>query len=411
MMGLILLISVMTARGADWPQFQGPNRNGISSETGLMKQWPDTGPEVLWTVEVGKGFGGVAIDKGKVYLLDRIVDKADVLRCFGLNTGTELWTYSFKAPGIFDARYAGSRSHPTVDDRHVYIMGVRGDLYCISKDTHQPVWNHNIVTDFGRKIPRWAMSQSPVRYKDLVIVAPIGPKAGMVAYKCDTGVLVWQSNPFEGDITYGSPMAASIDGTDQILIPTQTHIYGVDANTGAILWSTDDWQCRITVASPAYLGQGRFHLSGGYDGAGTRLYQVEKTADSFTCTTIFHTKECNGIIHQPVLYQGYIYGNGNDKGFRTGLICLDFQGNILWNTGKSKSFDWGGMLLADDRLYVIDGITGDLCMVKPDPSGYQEKGRFNLLSGKCIWGTLALSDGKLIARDQTYMKCVDVRGR
>jgi outer membrane protein assembly factor BamB len=396
------------AWAADWPQFQGPDRNGVSPETGLMKTWPAEGPRVVWTVELNPGFGGPCVQGGMVYLLDREMGKRDVLRCFDLKAGGEQWRFSYAAPGKIS--YPGSRSHPLVDEEHVYIVGPFGDFHCISKKTHKPQWKKNILKDFGGKKPNWAVSQAPVLHEDMVIVAPVGKKAGMVAFDKRSGKVRWRSRPFEGGMTYASPMIAQIGGVHHVMIVTTEQILGVDADTGKILWTHEDWKCKIPIASPAPLGDGRVLVTGGY-GAGSILFRVKKAAQGrFSAATLFKTKECNCQIHQPLLHDGHLYLNGNDKSKRHGLMCMDLEGRLKWNTGRSPGFDWGGLLLADGMIYTVDGTTGDLCMVRPDPSGYREAGRFPLLSGDQIWATIALADGRLLARDQRQMKCVDVRG-
>lgn len=407
---LVLLFCCSVVRpvpAADWPGFRGPNGDCTSDEKELMKTWPAEGPEVLWTGQVGVGFGGVAVEDGKVYMLDRDKGKRDILRCLDLNTGRELWRFGYDAVG--NISYPGSRSHPTVDSYYVYTMSVFGQLHCVSKETHKPVWARNILKEFGMKRPTWAISQAPVIYKDKVIAAPITDEVGLVAFDKLTGRTVWKSPPLAGRITYASAIVTNIHGVDQVLALTTSCIAGIDAETGAILWTNGDWECRIPVASPAYIGHGHVFVTGGYR-AGVIMLEIRREGNRFTATTKFKTNESNGQIHQPIVYKDHIYVNGNDKSKRDGLVCMDFDGNIKWKTGRSPGFDWGGMLLADDMLYVVDGNKGDLCMVRPDPSAYREVARFNLLKGKQIWGTIALSDGKLLLRDQSQLRCVDVRG-
>lgn len=136
-----------SALASDWPQYLGPNRDSTSPEKGILRSWPEGGPEVLWTVAVGRGFGGPVIKDGKVYLLDRVPEKADHLRCLDLATGKELWKFVSEAPGA--VMFPGSRSVPTVDGERVYSCGHNGDLYCIDINTHEPIWKKNIWTDFG----------------------------------------------------------------------------------------------------------------------------------------------------------------------------------------------------------------------------------------------------------------------
>ena len=165
-----------TSWAADWPQYLGPDRNSTSPEKGLLRAWPETGPEVLWTTPVNRGYGGPVIKDGKVYLLDRNADVGDNLRCLDLANGKEVWNFAYDAPG--QVMYPGSRSVPAVEDKYVYSCGHNGDLYCIDINTHKPVWNKNIWTDFGGqpptyeergfgpgglgKFPIWAISQNPL---------------------------------------------------------------------------------------------------------------------------------------------------------------------------------------------------------------------------------------------------------
>jgi outer membrane protein assembly factor BamB len=404
---LCLALPAAAALGADWPQFQGPERNGISPETGLMKTWPEGGPPVLWTVELGPGFGGPCVHDGKVYILDRVEGEQDVLRCIDLESGREDWRFAYEAKGKIS--YPGSRSHPSVDEKHVFILGPFGDFHCVSRKTGKPVWRKNILEDFDGKKPNWAVSQAPLLYKDKVIVAPIGKKAGMVALKKGTGAVAWKSPSFEGGMTYASPMIAEIGGRNHVMMITTEWVLGVDADTGRLLWNTGDWKCKIPIASPAPLGNGLVLVTGGY-GAGAAMLKVEKKGNGrFEASTLFKTRSINGQIHQPLFHEGHLYMNGNDKSKRHGLLCADLEGNVKWQTGRDPGFDWGGLLLADGMIYTVDGNRGDLCMVAPDPSGYREAGRFNLLSGEQIWGTIALADGRILVRDQKQMKCVDVR--
>ena len=203
---------------ADWPQYLGPDRNGVSPATGLAKSWPKGGPKVLWTKAMGEGFAGSAIRDGKVFLLDRIKSTEDVLRCYDLATGKELWNFANKDPGKFD--FDGSRNPPTVDDKNVYCVGGMGTVYCISRSTHKAVWKKDFKKDFGAKCPMWGFAQSPLLYKDLVIVAPQCKKAGAVAYNAETGEVAWKTPQLCGDPGYSSPILTIIDGVDQVVLMT-----------------------------------------------------------------------------------------------------------------------------------------------------------------------------------------------
>src|SRR4030042_2156031 len=144
---IVLLVCMANVYSQDWLQYLGPTRNGVSTQKGILRSWPEQGPEVLWTVNVGKGYGGPVVKDGKVYLLDRNDEVGDIMRCFDLFNGKELWQFGYDAPG--SVMFPGSRSVPAVDGNYVYSCGHNGDLYCIDINKHKPVWNKNIWTDFG----------------------------------------------------------------------------------------------------------------------------------------------------------------------------------------------------------------------------------------------------------------------
>ena len=229
---LLMLGCITNSYAQDWPQFLGPNRNSTSPQKNLLRSWPEQGPEVLWRVGVGIGYGGPVIKDGKVYLLDRDDKVGDIMRCFDLSNGKEFWSYSYSAPG--SVQFPGSRSVPAVDGDYVYSCGAYGDLYCIDINTHKPVWNVNVWTDFGGqpgngseggsgsgtgRFPTWAISQCPLIYGDLLIIASQAPEAGVVAYDKLTGDVRWKT-PSLGEVGYVSPAIVKIDGTDHVVMVT-----------------------------------------------------------------------------------------------------------------------------------------------------------------------------------------------
>jgi len=260
---IIVGCSTVEPKAQDWHQFLGPDRNATSSHTGLLRSWGETGPEVLWAVEVGIGYGGPVVKNGKVYMLDRDDEVGDFMRCFDLQTGVELWKFSYNSPG--ELPFPGSRSIPIVTDTHVYACGPNGDLYCIDIRTHQLVWKKNIWTDFGgTSLPTWGITQSPFIYDDLLIVTSQSPQAGVVAYNKATGDVVWQTpnltEPRMRD-NYSSPKIANIHGEEHLVIvssslnlvqnrgaePMVGKVTGINPRTGKILWQIEGWDCHITV--------------------------------------------------------------------------------------------------------------------------------------------------------------------
>ena len=418
----------------EWPQYLGPDRNGISPETDLETNWTETGPKVLWQQSLGTGFAGAAISEGKVYLLDRVDMKYDVLRCFDLQSGEELWHYSHKDSGTFD--FNGSRATPTIDGDYAYCVGPMGKVYCINLKTQKPQWIRNFRTGFDAEMPYWAFSQSPLLYKDLVIVAPQCEQVGVVAYVKNTGEIAWKTPRLSNTSGYVSPTLTTIDGVDQIIQVTpyevpepETYeetdqeseesekeiavpfegggVYGIDPNTGEILWNYKNFPCSIPIPPVTAIGDGRLFISGGYQASPTMI-QVKQKDGVFEVQELFKKEGIKIQIHPALLYKNHLYMNANDNSSHEGLVCMSLDGEVLWKTRRKPNFEKGGLILADDKIFIVEGKRGDLYVVEPDPSEYREMAKFNLLERPQIWAPLALSDGKLLIRDKKQLKCIDL---
>ncbi len=403
----LALLVLAGAAAADWPQFQGSNRDGTSPEKGLLRAWPEGGPKVLWTVPLGQGFGAAAIRDGKVYVLDRIDDAKDVLRCLDLGTGKEEWTFAYDSSG--SVSHNGSRSVPTVTDKYIFTVGVFGQVHCIDKATHKAVWTKHLLEDYGGKLPNWAITQSACLYGDAVILAPQSDTVGLVALEQATGKEKWRSGPI-GAAAYASPLIVTLDGVDQAVLTTVEGASGVDAKTGEVLW-TYPHKCEIPVPGPVAIGDGRFFITGGYD-IDSDIIKVARSGGKFQAERLHRFEKIGAHVHQPILYKGYLYALCNTNSKADGLVCFSLDGQIKWQTKRAPYLCKGGYILTGDNLfYSMDGATGDLRIIEPSPDGYKEiaiaKG---ILSGKEIWAPLALSDGKLVVRDQRQMKCLDVKG-
>jgi len=418
---VILLVSIANVYAQDWPQYLGPNRNSTSDQKGILRSWPKNGPEVLWTVDVGPGFGGPVIKDGKVYLLDRNDEIGDIMRCFDFSNGKELWRFSYDAPG--SVMFPGSRSVPTVDGNHVYSCGHNGDLYCIDINTHRPVWNKNVWTDYGGgRIPTWAITQCPLVYGDLLIVASQAPQAGVVAYQKLNGNVKWKT-PSLGPVGYVSPAIVKVGGEDHVVMVTASErgggngkIVGIKPLTGEILWEYADWQCHIPVPSAVDAGECRVLVAGGYE-LGTVMIKVEKKADgSYSVKELYKHNDFGEHTKPPILHNGYFYGQFSTNSRRDGLVCMNMDGKIMWKTTRSPLFDKGSMILADGLILATDGAN-TMYLIEPDPSGFKPLASAKLLVvaeglntkyGTQNWAPLALTDGKLLIRDQSRLMCVKV---
>ncbi len=416
LISLMVFIYVACAVAADWPGYLGPKRDSTSSEKGLLRTWPKEGLKVLWTAPVGIGFGGPAVSGGKVYLLDRDDKVGDKLRCFDLSNGTELWSFAYNAPGRFD--HPGSRTTPTVDGNNVYTCGPLGDLYCISTTTHKPIWNKNIWKDFGGKeLPRWAISQNPLIYRNLLIVASQTSQAGVVAYDKLTGELKWNSAALPGNAGYVSPSIVKVGGEDHLVMimasegmgrnASSGSVNGIDPLSGKVLWTYRNWQCVIPVPHAVDAGEGRVLITGGYR-AGAAMIKVQKKEDgSYGVTELFKNANFGAHTQPPVLYKDHFYAHYTINERSDGLVCMSMDGKVNWKTGEEPAFDKGGSILADGLLLSVDG-NKMLYLIEPDPSGFKPLASAELLEQGENWAPIALVDGKLLIRDQRHLKCLAV---
>jgi len=426
MVAMVMMVSC--GLRADWPQYLGPNSNATSPETGLARSWPANGPKVLWTFPLGAGYGAAAISQAKVYVLDRIGNEKDILRCIDLLSGKEQWSYTYAAPGRVS--HPGSRSVPAIDGDYIYTCGSFGDIHCFNKRTHKVIWKKNVWKDFGGgRVPMWAISQNPLIYADSLILASQTEKAGVVAYDKATGKVEWASPALPEKLGYVTPKLVKIDGEDQLVMITACSrsaapngggpsganddytpgtVLGMDPKTGKTLWTYQGWHNRIPINNVVDIGDGRLFVSGGYK-SGSAMIKIEKENSTFAVTELYKTNDFGTHVHPAVLYKGHLYGHCTTNTRRDGMVCMDLDGNVKWKTGRSPVFDKGGFILVDGLILSIDGQVGILNLIEPTPKGFKRLASAKLLDTKECWGPLALSDGKLVIRDQEQMKCVVVR--
>ena len=368
-----------------------------------------------------KGFGFIEQEDGKdVFVLDRIVGKTDILRCIDLESGKEKWTFSYDAPGKHP--HPGSRSVPTVDAEHVWIVGPFGHFHCVSRKTHQAVWRKNLLEQFEAEKPGWGVAQSPLLYRDTVIAAPQGKKGGVVAFDKRTGSLRWASRKLSGQPCHVSPVLASIGGVGQVIMispydredkTVKNEVVAFDASNGEALWTYDGLTSFACIAPATVIDDRRIFLSdssysGSYDPVSIML-EVTRKGDGFVVRELWKTEEVGGKMHPAVLHDGHLYINSCGKPMV--MMCLSLDGKLLWEKDSAPGFHLGAMALADGLILNQNGKNGDLHLIDPSPDGYRELAKVELFSlkGDEPWGPLAISDGKLLVRNSNQMICLDLQ--
>ncbi len=416
---IFILFWGCTSPTNNWNQYLGPERNATISGTEILGSWSDKGPKELWSFPLGEGYGGAAIYGDEVFILDRKKGESDIMRCLDLSTGEEIWNYSYEAKG--EISFPGSRTVPTVDKKFIWSVGPHGDFYCFDKETRKPIWNHNLMEDFDRELTTWGVSQSPLILNDLVIVAPHGQKAGVAAFEKTTGELVWKTRPLSGHPSHVSPTLASFGGLDQVIMispfdrqdSTLTHeVVAFDAQSGKEIWQYLGLKSFLTVTPALVIDDQRLMLTDcsydkGYDPVSIML-DITKTGEDFKVKELFLTEEAGCKMHPAVQYENYLYLNHN--GNPNQMMCLNMEGEVVWEKGSAPGFEMGAMILINGLIINQNGKNGDIHLIEPSPEGYKELGKASFFSSSKsqAWAPLAFSQGKLIIRDMEKMVCVDL---
>lgn len=384
----------------DWPQWRGANRDAVSSETGLLEEWPEGGPRVVWRTKVGAGYSSVSISDGKLYTLwDE--KESQYLFCLDASTGKEAWR---RAVGTaFRNHYGdGPRSTPLIDDGVVFAVGTQGRLVAVNKDTGDLLWQHELVAEYGAKLPSYGYASSPLVVDGRLLIEAGGKDATFMAFDKKNGEVAWRS---ENDSpAYSSPIHASIAGTDQVVFWSAHGLHSVSPDDGKVLWRYA-WEtfCPVTgdplnTGTPIYIAPDRIYIS---SGSGAVLLRVARKDGGFKVETVWESEEMRSDVNTSVLLGNYIYGF--DRGT---LKCLDARtGEVRW---RARGFQRGSLIAADGKLIVF-GEGGNLALVDADPEGFVQKATAQILQGK-NWTSPSLAAGKLYLRNHDELVCLDMKG-
>jgi outer membrane protein assembly factor BamB len=398
---LALAVVAAVAVGADWPQFLGPARNGTSPETGLLSTWPSKGPPVVWERDVGEGYSAPVVAAGRLILFHRVGDE-EVVECLEAATGKLVWRHA-DATRYEDplGKGDGPRSTPAVADGRVWTLGPGGRLLCLRLDDGKKLWERALLQDYEVPPSFFGVGTSPLVEGSHVLVNVGSPAAGIVAFDKDTGKEAWHATG-QG-ASYASPVAATIDGVRHVLFFTREGLVSLDPASGAVRF-TKRWRSRIDAsvnAATPVVFDGHTFLSACY-GTGAVLLKVRrdgvdevwKNDESLSCH--FST---------PVYLDGHLYGFDGRQEEGARLRCVEARtGKVCWT---QEGYGCGSAILADGRLIVLSE-GGELALLRPDPARYRELARAQLLGRPCR-AHMALSGGRLYARDGKRLVCWDLR--
>ena len=397
----VLLCLLFVAGGAlaqsnaNWPQWRGPNRDGISKETGLLKQWPAEGPPLVWKATgAGSGFSSFSVAHGRLITMGLRGDREFVI-AFDVATGKEAWATP-NGSAFQNDRGNGPRGTPTVDGDRIYALGGNGDLSALDARTGKVVWAKNVLREFGGSNIQWGISESPLVVGDKLLVNPGGPHASIVALKKSDGSVIWKSQSDKAG--YSSAIPVQVNGGTQVVFFTSQRAVGLDLNDGKLLWEYAKPSNNVAnCATPVAKGN-RVFISSDY-GTGGGVVEIKPDG---TAQEIWFTKDMRNHHSSSVLVGDYLYGFSSAI-----LTALKFDtGEVAW---KDRSVGKGSLVYADGRLYCFSerGVVG---LVEATPTGYVERGRFRIEAGSIeTWTHPVVVGGRLYLRDQDTIYAYDVR--
>jgi outer membrane protein assembly factor BamB len=396
----------LPAGPGDWPGWRGADRTGVSTETGLLKEWPKDGPPLVWKVKgLGEGYSTPSIARGRIYVMGNQGLDDEFVQARNVADGAVVWQTAVGKVGKPKQMppYTGSRSTPTVDGDRVYALGSDGDLVCLDVAGGKEIWKKNLCADFGGESGTWAFAESVLIDGDTLVCTPGGQKAAIVALNKKNGDVVWQSEVADaGEAGYASAIAADGPGGKQYIQFLRKSLIGVAAKDGKLLWrfgkTATPTDCTTAIVHDGYV----FHAALGPGGGGTAVLQLTPEGVkevNFGKSLMNH--------HGGVIRVGdYVYGTN-----QAGLVCVEFKtGKENW---QNRSVGKGSITAADGHLYVRGEQTGAVALVEATPDAYKEKGRFTPpdRSDKPAWPHPVVAGGRLYLRDKDTLLCYDIKAK
>lgn len=413
----------------DWPQFRGPDRTGISKETGLKKTWPQGGPPLVWTyANAGLGYSHPAVVGDRLYCMGaregtEYLYALDLRASEGQNV-KELWAakigpmFQWKEPG--NSWNVGPSATPTVDGERVYALGGLGELICVEAATGKEIWRKNLPKEMAAEVnpigggPEnlgWGFTWSPLVEGDQLICQPGGPQGLLAALDKKAGAVIWRSAEVKDQATYASPVVADIGGVRQYVVMTNAGIVGFAVKDGKRLWYYERKpEYSDCVIDSPIVHDGHVYATAGF-GLGCDLVKVAREGEKFTATKVYQNKDLKNQNGGVVLFDNHIYGYSN-KG--RGWVCQEFKtGKIVW---ASKKLGSGSIIAAQGDLYCFGEDDGVMALVEANTKEWKEKSTFELpqksknnkSNGK-LWTHPVIANGKLFLRDQELLFCYNIK--
>lgn len=411
MLVTMLVLPGMETIAQDWAQWRGPNRDGVSKETGLNLDWSEKKPPLAWVFrQAGAGYSSPSIVGNTLYC-QGAADGNDFAFALDAKTGTLKWKQVLGELFVQD-RGDGPRGSVTVDGDKLYLIRGAGQIHCLSATDGKLIWQKDFKKDFGGDImSQWGFSESPLVDGKLVICTPGGDQGALLALDKNTGATVWQSKEWTDVGGYSSPIVAEVDGVRQYIQIARAGVAGIAAKDGKLLWKADVAGNRVAVIPTPVYQDHVVYVTSGYN-AGCAAVRLTKSGDSFNAETVYANRNMVNHHGGVVLMNGYIYGFSDASGW----VCQDLKtGETLWKE-RVREAGKGSVLGIGDRLLLQDERTGTLTIASASTEGWQllsqmpipERSEIPSMD-KMIWTHPVVNNGQLFTRDHDLLFCFDLK--
>ena len=406
-----------------WPRFRGTSFDNICRDTTLMAEsWDSSGPPVIWKATLGEGYAGPAVFNGRVYLMDyNERRKADVLRCFSLKSGTELWRRWYYVD--IKRNHGYSRTVPAVTEKFLVSIGPRSHVMCLDPVTGDLKWTIDMEKEYGipgktkgRITPDFYTGQCPLIDENVAVLAP-GGKALMIGIDCETGKILWKTpNPDTLRMSHCSIMPMAIHGKKMYVYNAVGGVCGVSAegeNKGRLLWQTNKWSPATVAASPILLGNNEIAVFGSYGAGGARL-KIGFNGSEYSASVIESHKAMEGISSDqqtPVILGDHIWSimPENAGPLKKQLVCYNVSDlrQPAWTSGKDNRYGrgLGPYIVKGDKMFLLDD-DANLFFFRLDGPSASLISKYKIIDGIEAWGPMALAGNYLVLRDSRNLLCL-----
>jgi outer membrane protein assembly factor BamB len=385
----------------------GSDRSGIYKEAGLLKEWPSSGPVLLWeTTDIGTGYSSATSTDDAVYITGRRGEN-DVLSAFSQD-GRKKWDVIYGKAS--DSNYPDSRGTATVSNERIFLVSGMGDLVCISKDG-KIIWSVNYSKKYKGVTPDFGISESPLVVGNMVIATPGGKMAAMVAFNTDNGSVIWETASINDVTQYVNPVLVEYGGKKLIVTLSAKYLFAVNSNTGKLQWKFDymaectapEW--RFAHINTPLFRDGFLFISSGYDKVALKL---KLNPDGSAPSAVWRNDDLDPHVGGAILLGDYLYGSNYETSSYGKWVCVDWKtGKTMWKT------DWynkGSLIAADGMLYLFEEKNGHVGLVSPGPEKLNVVSEFKVTKGNgAFWAYPVIDKGRLFIRHGAYLAVYSVK--